>query len=242
MFYWWNPYYLIFMAPALLFMLYAQWRVQSAYAKWGRVPNSRGLTGAQVAQHIVQHSGGPSIGSSDSLHGIGLRGISGQLTDNYDPRTNTLSLSQTTINSATVASMAVVAHELGHAEQDMQNYLPMRVRSGLVPLVNIGAQFGPILFIIGFLLNFTTLVWLGILLFSTAFVFALVTLPVELNASRRAMDLLAENNLIVDSQERRGARAVLNAAALTYVAGMLTALFQLLYYIMLAGSGRRRRD
>jgi len=241
MFYWWNPYYLIFMAPALLFMLYAQWRVQSAYAKWSRVPNSRRLTGAQTAQAIVQQGGGPNISDGGDLGGVGLRGIAGELTDNYDPRTNTLSLSQSTINSASVASMAVVAHELGHAQQDMQNYLPLRVRTGIVPMVNIGAQLGPILFIIGFFLNFTPLVWLGIAFFSLAFVFALITLPVELNASRRAMNLLADNNLITDDQERRGARAVLNAAALTYVAGMLTALLQLLYYIMLASSGRRRR-
>ncbi len=241
MFFWWNPYYLIFMAPALLFMLYAQWRVQSAYAKWGRVPNSRNLTGAQVAQAIVRGGGGPTIGGDSGLYGIGLHGIAGQLTDNYDPRTNTLSLSQSTINSASVASMAVVAHELGHAQQDMQNYLPMRVRTGLVPVVNIGAQFGPILFIIGWFLNFTPLVWLGIAFFSLAFVFTLITLPVELNASHRAMGLLADNGLIADSEERRGARAVLNAAALTYVAGMLTALLQLLYYIMLASGGRRRR-
>lgn len=240
MFYW-NPYYLIFMAPALLFMLYAQWRVQSAYAKWGKVPNSHGLTGAQVAQHIVQRGGGPSIGEGAGLYGIGMRGIAGQLTDNYDPRSNTLSLSQSTINSASVASMAVVAHELGHAQQDMQNYLPMRVRSGLIPAVNIGSQFGPILFIIGIFLNFSFLMWLGIAFFSMAFVFTLITLPVELNASRRAMDLLDDGGLITDGQERHGARAVLNAAALTYVAGMLTALFQLLYYVLLASGGRRRR-
>jgi Zn-dependent membrane protease YugP len=239
MFYW-NPYYLIFMAPALLFMLYAQWRVQSAYAQWSRVPNSRNLTGTQVAQAIMQGSG-PNVGGDGGIYGVGLHGVAGQLTDNYDPRTKTLNLSESSINTASVASMAVVAHELGHAQQDMQNYLPLRLRSGIVPVVNIGSQFGPILFIIGLFLNFGFLMWLGIGFFSLAFVFALITLPVELNASHRAMGLLADNGLIAGSEERHGARAVLNAAALTYVAGLLTALLQLLYYVMLAGGRRRRR-
>lgn len=241
MFYWWNPYYWIFIAPALLFMLYAQWRVQTAYAKWGRVPNSRRLTGAQVAENLLQGSASYNTGPASGIYGVGLRQIPGRLTDNYDPRSKTLNLSQSSVSEPSVASMAVVAHEIGHAQQHAQNYFPLSLRTSLVPAVNIGSQLGPIIFLVGLFLGWEPLLWVGIAFFSMAFVFTLITLPVELNASRRAMNLLTTSGLVMDSQEKRGVRAVLNAAALTYVAGMLIALFQLLYYVMIASGGRRRR-
>jgi Zn-dependent membrane protease YugP len=228
-----NPTYWLFIAPALLLMLFAQWRVRSAYAKWGQIANSRHLTGAQAAQKIMDENG---------LYGLGIQGIPGDLTDNYDPRSKTLNLSQGSATGSSVASLAIVAHELGHAQQDAQGSLLMQARSGLVPVVNIGSNLGPILFIVGFFLNFTPLIWLGIGLFSMAFVFALLTLPVELDASNRAMRMLTSGGLLVGQDEANGARSVLSAAALTYVAAMLMALLQLLYYVFLAfGSGRRRR-
>jgi hypothetical protein len=227
----WSPTYWLFVAPALLFMLYAQWRVQSAYAKWSRVPAAQRIPGVLAAERLIAQNG---------LHGVRIQGISGRLSDNYDPRSKTLNLSAATAQGGSVAALAVVAHEMGHALQDATGSALLRLRAGLVPAVNFGSQLGPILFIVGFLLRFSPLMWVGIAFFSMAFIFALVTLPVELDASSRAMRMLRSSGLLVGDQEFRGARAVLNAAALTYVGALLTALFQLLYYVMLASGGRRR--
>jgi len=233
-----DPTYLCFIAPAFLLMLYAQWRVRSAYSKWGKIANSRHLTGAQAAQRIMQENG---------LYGLGIQPIGGELTDNYDPRSKTLNLSQGSATGSSVASLAIVAHELGHAQQDAQGNLLMAARSGFVPAVNIGSRLGPIVFIIGLFMTAmlssslgTIFMWAGIILFSTAFFFALLTLPVELDASNRAMKMLTTGGLLVGQDEVSGARSVLTAAALTYVAAMMMALLQLLYYVFLA-SGRRRR-
>lgn len=235
-----DPTYLCFIAPAFLLMLFAQWRVKSAYSKWGQIANSRHLTGAQAAQRIMSENG---------LYGLGIQPIGGELTDNYDPRSKTLNLSQGSATGSSVASLAIVAHELGHAQQDAQGNLLMAARSGLVPAVNIGSRLGPILFIIGiFMTAMATglaglgniFMWAGIALFSLAFIFALLTLPVELDASNRAMKMLTTGGLLVGKDEADGARSVLSAAALTYVAAMMMALLQLLYYVFLA-SGRRRR-
>ena len=225
-----DPTYLLFVAPAFLLMLFAQWRVKSAYSKWGKIPNSRNLTGAQAAQRIMQENG---------LYGLGIQPIGGELTDNYDPRSKTLNLSQGSATGSSVASLAIVAHELGHAQQDSQGSVLMAARSGLVPAVNIGSNLGPILLIVGLLINLTPLVWLGIGLFSLAFLFALLTLPVEIDASSRAMKMLTTGGLLVGKDEADGARSVLTAAALTYVAALLMALLQLVYFIFL-GSRRRR--
>ncbi len=226
----WNPTYWLIVGPAVLFMLYAQWRVSTAYRRWSNVANARRLQGVKAAEILLGQTG---------LRHVGIRGIAGQLTDNYDPRSKVLNLSEGTALGSSVASLAIVAHEIGHAQQDATGYFLLRLRGGLVPAVNFGSQLGPILFLLGFLLQFGTLMWVGIFLFALAFLFTLVTLPVEFNASRRALRMLDQSGLLVDNQERRGARAVLNAAALTYVASMLTALAQLLYYILLA-RGRRR--
>lgn len=226
-----DPMYWLFIGPALLFMLFAQWRVRSAYNKWGRVVNSRNIPGVTAAEQLVRENG---------LYGVGIKGIRGHLTDNYDPRSKTLNLSEGTARQDSVASLAIVAHEVGHAMQDHTGYALLRLRGGLVPAVNFGSQLGPLLFFVGLLLQFDFLMWVGIIFFSGAFIFALVTLPVELDASRRAMNMLTSSGLVVGDREKRGARAVLTAAALTYVAALLTALFQLLYYIMLASGGRRR--
>jgi Zn-dependent membrane protease YugP len=224
-----NPTYLIFMAPAFILMMLTSWYVKSAYNKWGRVPSNSRMTGAQAAQRLISTSG---------LYGVKLEGVSGKLSDHYDPRTKTLRLSQGVANSASVAAVAVAAHELGHALQDAEDYLPLRFRAALVPAVNIGSWLGWILIMIGLFLNMVNMAWLGVLVFSGGALFALATLPVELNASARARQLLAETGIIQSEQERRGVNNVLNAAALTYVASLVTAILQLLYFASLIG-GRR---
>jgi Zn-dependent membrane protease YugP len=164
------------------------------------------------------------------------------LTDHYDPRNKTLFLSHGVADSPSVAAVAISAHELGHALQDAEDYFPMRVRAMLVPAVNIGSNLGWILIMIGLVLRITDLAWLGVIVFSAGALFALATLPVEFNASARAKQLLYETGIIRTEEERRGVNQVLNAAALTYVAGLVTAVMQLLYYVLLVGGMGRRRD
>ena len=218
------------MAPAFLMMMLASWYVRSAYNKWSKVPSSSRLTGAQAAQRLV---------SSGALYGVTIEGVRGNLSDHYDPRTKTLRLSEGVANNASVAAVAIAAHELGHAMQDAEDYMPLRLRAALVPMVNIGSWLGWILIMIGLFLNMLNLAWLGVLVFSGGALFALATLPVELNASARAKQLLAETGIIQSDQERRGVNNVLNAAALTYVAALLTSVLQLLYFASMIG-GRRR--
>jgi len=188
------------------------------------------LSGAQAAQRLI---------STGGLHGVQVQGVAGELSDHYDPRNKTLYLSPGVGNGTSVAAVAIAAHELGHAMQDAEEYLPMRFRSFLVPVVNIGSNLGWILILLGLFIGLTQLAWLGVLVFSSGAVFALATLPVEFDASARAKRLLAETGIIQTEEERRGVNAVLNAAALTYVAGLVTAVLQLLYYVSLI-NGRRR--
>ena len=225
-----DPTYLIFMAPAFILMMLTSWYVKSAYNKWSKVPSNSRMTGTQAAQRLI------SVGG---LYGVRIEGVRGNLSDHYDPRTKTLRLSQGVANSASVAAVAVAAHELGHAMQDAEDSLPLRFRAALVPAVNIGSWLGWILIMVGLFLQMVNLAWLGVLIFSGGAVFALATLPVELNASARAKQLLADTGIIQSEQERRGVNNVLNAAALTYVASLVTAVLQLLYFASLIG-GRRR--
>lgn len=226
-----DPIYLLFSLPAILFVMFAQWRVQSAYAKYTRIPNERGMTGMQTAQRLLQENG---------LYGVAVEGTPGQLTDHYDPRSKTLHLSQGVASAPSVASIAIVAHEIGHAMQDKTGYLPLRARGAIVPAVNIGSMLGPILVLLGILMRFTGLAWAGVGVFSIALVFAVITLPVEIDASRRALSMLTTNGM-VSRFESDGVKAVLTAAALTYVAAVAQALSQILYYVfILLGMGGRR--
>ncbi len=225
-----SPTYLIYMIPAFILMALTSWYVKSSYNKWSRVPAQSRLTGAQAAQRLI---------STGGMYGVQVQGVAGNLTDHYDPRNKTLFLSQGVANVASVASVAIAAHELGHAMQDAEDYFPLRFRAALVPIVNIGSNLGWILIMIGLFLRFTELAWLGVLVFAGGAVFALATLPVEFNASARAKQLLVQTGIIQTDEEQRGVNAVLNAAALTYVAGLVTAILQLLYYVSLVG-GRRR--
>jgi hypothetical protein len=236
-----DPTYLLFMAPAFLLMAATSWYVNSAYKKWSQVRAQSGLTGAQAAQRLIS-SASYATAEGQGLRDVRILGIGGNLTDHYDPRDKTLKLSPGVANTPSVAALAIAAHELGHAMQDSEGYLPMQLRSALVPAVNIGSNLGWILIIAGLLLKFTTLAWMGVIAFSAGAVFALFTLPVEFNASARAKRMLAESGIIRDENEQRGVNNVLNAAALTYVAGLVTAVLQLLYYVSLVGGlgGRRR--
>ncbi len=225
-----SPTYLMYMIPAFILMALTSWYVKSAYNKWSRVPAQSRLTGTQAAQRLM---------SAGNMYGVQIQGTAGNLTDHYDPRNKTLYLSQGVANGASVASLAIAAHELGHAMQDAEDYFPLRFRAALVPMVNIGSNLGWILIMIGLFLNFTQLAWLGVVVFAGGAVFALATLPVEFDASARAKQLLVQTGIIQSEQEQRGVNAVLNAAALTYVAGLVTAIMQLLYYVSLV-SGRSR--
>ncbi|MEX1246851.1 MAG: zinc metallopeptidase [Anaerolineales bacterium] len=228
-----NSTYLIFMVPAFIVMMLAQWYVSSSYSRWSRIPNKSGLSGAEVAQRLIERGG---------LHEVDIQQAPGNLTDHYDPRKKVLRLSASVAQSTSVAAVAIAAHELGHAMQDREDYFPLRLRAALVPAVNVGSYLGWILLIIGIMLQATTLAWLGVAVFAGGAVFALATLPVEFNASARARQLLTSAGIITDERERGGVSTVLNAAALTYVAALFAAIMQLLYYVLLVMgmSGRRR--
>lgn len=231
-----NPLYFVFALPALLLAFYAQFKVQSSYRKYLRVPNQQGISGLEAAKRLLYDNG---------LSHVRIEGTRGELTDHYDPRSETLRLSAGVARSQSVAALGIVAHEVGHAVQDATAYAPLKVRSGLVPMVSIGSWLGPILFMVGLLLNSLDLVnsldlaWVGVAIFAGSLVFALITLPVEYNASSRAVQMLQASGL-VSQAELRGARSVLSAAALTYVAAVAQALSTLLYYIFLLTSFRRR--
>ena len=225
-----NPLYYVFALPALLFGMYAQFRVRSAYNQYSQVRNARNVTGLWAAQRLLSVAG---------LDGVGIGSTPGQLSDHYDPRSKQLYLSEDVARVPSVAALGNVAPEIGHAQQEQQGYAPLKLRGAMVPAVQIGSWVGPILFIVGILLNLANLPLVGLVLFSLTLVFALVTLPVEFNASSRAVALLQTSGMI-SSAEERGVRRVLSAAALTYVAAAVQALSTILYYMTIL-SGRRRR-
>lgn len=227
-----NVLYFVFGLPALLLAFYAQYKVRSAYNKYSRIANERRVTGLEAARRLLRSS---SLGSVD------VEGTHGQLTDHYDPRSKTLRLSEGVAQSASVAALGIVAHEVGHATQDATGYLALRLRGGLVPVLTLGSYLGPVLFMVGLLFHSFNLAVVGVVFFAAAAVFALITLPVEINASRRALKMLQSSGLVVSASEEKGVKSVLSAAALTYVAAVAQALSTLLYYVFLL-SGMRRRD
>ena len=228
-----DPFYLLFMVPAFLLVFIAQVRVSRAYSKWGRVPNSRSMTGADAAKRLLAYGG---------MGDVRLEGTRGQLTDHYDPRSNTLRLSAGVAQAPSVAALAISAHEIGHALQDREGYFPLRLRAALIPAANIGSYLGWILIMLGLFLRMVPIAWLGVGAFGLGGVFAMATLPVEFNASARARRLLVESGMLSSDEETRGVNAVLDAAALTYVAALATAVLQLLYYVLLIGGLGRRRN
>ena len=222
--------YFIYMIPGMLLVMFASWYVKSAYRKWSKVPARSRISGTEAAQRLITRAG---------LYGVQIEGIRGEMTDHYDPRSKTLRLSQGVAQGTSVAALAIAAHELGHAMQDAEDYLPLKIRGAMVPMVNIGSNLGWVLIMAGLFFNWLNIAWLGVAFFAGGALFALMTLPVEFDASARAKRLLAETGIIQTEQEQRGVNKVLNAAALTYVAALVTALLQVLYYASLL-SGRRR--
>ncbi|MCS7221122.1 MAG: zinc metallopeptidase [Anaerolineae bacterium] len=227
-----DPMYLVFALPALLLALYAQMKVRSAYARYTQVPNHRGITGLDAARRIL----GP-IGLSH----VQIEETPGELTDHYDPRTKTLRLSQEVAYGRSVAALAIVMHEVGHALQDAQGYAPLKLRGALVPTIIVSSWVAPLLFMAGWLMGSTGLAWLGVGGFAAAAVFSLVTLPVEFNASYRGLQLLQSFGLAY-GEELQQAKAVLDAAALTYVAALVQALSTLLYYMSLLIGFNRQEE
>ena len=233
----WDPSYIIFMLPAFLLVMLAQIWVNSTYRKWSQVGNSNNISGVEAARHLLSHG---------NLHQVTLEGAQGRLSDHYDPRSQILRLSPAVSQGKSIASLAIAAHEIGHALQDNEDYLPLRFRAAIVPAVNLGSNLGWILILIGLFIRGalgTQLAWIGVAAFALGAVFSFATLPVELNASARAQALLTTSGLIRTEEDQRGVKAVLNAAAFTYIAALAAALLQLLYYISLVSgiSGRRRR-
>lgn len=220
--------YIMVLVGAVLCMI-ASARVNSAYKKYAKIRAQSGMTGAQVAQRILQQNG---------IYDVTIERVAGSLTDHYNAKTKIVSLSETTYGSNSVAAIAVAAHECGHVCQDYQNYTPLNLRAALVPAANIGSRLGLPLVVIGLIIGrFPMLITLGIWIFSLSVLFQIVTLPVEFNASHRALVML-EDYGILGADENKSARAVLNAAALTYVAAAASSILQLLRLIAL--SNRRR--
>ena len=220
-----DPLYLIMIVPALLLSIYAQVKVKSTYSKFSQVPTFRGVTGAQAAQMILKASG---------VHDVSIEITRGFLSDHYDPRSKVLRLSESVYAGNSIASVGVAAHEAGHAIQDAFAYAPLKLRSALVLVSNLGSNLSWPLLIIGFIFMSQSLILAGILFFTLAVLFQIITLPVEFNASSRALTALPATG-ILSEDEVKGARKVLSAAALTYVAAASAAILQLLYFIMRAG-------
>jgi Zn-dependent membrane protease YugP len=227
--------WLAFFIPPLLLMLYAQWKVSSTFGKFSKVANDRNITGLAAARWLLDQN---------NLQNVQVEMTKGKLSDHYDPRVRVLRLSPDVANKASVASLGIVAHEVGHAVQHAKAYAPMQLRSALAPVASIGSNFGWIMIMIGIVLYAggsafgLNLAWFGVALFGVAVFFTLVTLPVEFDASARARAMLRSTGLASVS-EASGASAVLSAAALTYVAALLAAVGQLLYYVLLLTGGSR---
>lgn len=229
MYYGIDSYYLILVLPAIIFSLIAQRRVNSAFETYSKVYSRRGITGADAARAVLRLSG---------ITNVQIERVSGSLTDHFDPRTNTIRLSQSVHDACTVAAIGVAAHEAGHAVQYAHGYGPIRLRAAIIPITQLGSSAAMPLIFIGLFLNTSLLIDLGLIFFFTSVVFQLVTLPVEFNASNRALAAISEAGLLYED-ELPGARKTLSAAALTYVAALMVALAQFLRLLMIFG---RRRD
>ncbi len=227
-YFYFDYYYLILVVPALLLAIWAQVQVKTTYRKYSRVPNSRGMTGAYAAQAVLNFYG---------ITDVRIERVSGNLTDHYDPRSKVIRLSDGVYNSSTVAAIGIACHEAGHAAQHAENYAPIKIRNAIIPVCNIGSTIGIPLALIGWIFSFSILIYVGLGLYAAVFIFQVATLPVEFNASRRAIKVIDETQLLRDD-EIGGAKKVLDAAAMTYVASMIVALANLLR-LLLRFSNRR---
>lgn len=228
MFFGLDIYYFILVVPAFLLSLWAQAKVKSTFSKYSKVGNKEGLTGADVARRILDNNG---------LYDVQVLSISGHLTDHYDPKSRVVRLSEPVYSSQSLSAVGVAAHETGHAIQHQQHYLPLNLRSLLYPVANIGSSFGPTMAIIGIIFSFKLLTQVGIILFGLAVLFYIVTLPVEINASTRAIGILQRDRILA-SDELGAAKRVLTAAAMTYIAAAAVAIANLLRLVLLS----RNRD
>ncbi len=228
-FHYFDPMYFLFALPGLLIALYAQAKVKSNYARYSNVFNSRGYTGADVARMIL---------SANGINDVDIARVSGNLTDNYNPKDNCIYLSDGVFGSNTVAAVGIAAHETGHAIQHAVGYTPIKIRSALVPVCNFGTGISPFLILLGYILNMEILWFLALGVFALSVLFQLVTLPVEFDASRRALKAIESMNML-NENEYKGAKKVLSAAALTYVAALLQSLLIFLYYVMRFMGNRR---
>lgn len=222
-------YYLILVVPALLISIFAQFKVKSTFSKYAKKMSEKNITGTQAAAYLLKANG---------ITDVKLGRIKGDLTDHYDPTDKTLRLSDSTYNSTSIAAIGVAAHETGHAIQHAKKYFPLVFRRVLVPIANIGSSAGPWLAILGIVMSFPLLTDIGILLFAGAVLFYLVTLPVEFNASNRALKILKQNN-VLSSDELKGVKKVLSAAAMTYVASALVAMANFLRLVLISRNRRR---
>nr|WP_314780851.1 zinc metallopeptidase [uncultured Treponema sp.] len=221
-------YYLVLVVPTLLLSLYAQFKVKSAFSKYSQVQTIRKISGKEAAALLLR---------SNSISNVSIQRIGGSLSDHYDPSHKVLRLSEPVYDKTSIAAVGVAAHETGHAIQDKEKYAPLVLRSTLVPVANIGSSAGPYLALAGIIFRMNLLLNIGIILFACAVLFYLVTLPVEIDASRRALKVL-EHNAVLSQEELKGAKKVLSAAALTYVASALTAMANLLRLILISRDRR----
>lgn len=224
-----NYYYIILVLPMIILSMIASAKVNSSFKKYSKVMSQRGLTGAQAAFEILRHYG---------ITDVRVERVSGNLTDHFDPRTNVIRLSDNVYNSTSVAAIGVACHEAGHAAQYAQNYAPIKIRNTVLPVANLGSKLGIPLAILGFFLGFAPLAYAGVIFFSFAVVFQLITLPVEFNASKRAIQVIGDAD-ILSEEEKAGARKVLTAAAMTYVASLAVSIASLLRLILTVN--RRRK-
>lgn len=221
--------WILFALPGLLLGLYAQYKLMGAYNHYIQVPNEAGLSGAEAAREVLDSAG---------LTEVAVEEVGGQLTDHYDPTKRELFLSSDNFHGRSIAAIGVAAHEAGHALQHKAAYAPLHMRMALVPITNIASQAAMWIAFLGWIIHLAGLLWLAVIAFAVITIFQLITLPVEFDASRRAKEQLWRLGL-VKSDERKGVSKVLNAAALTYVAGLVSAVFNLLYYVMLARDSER---
>lgn len=222
-------YYIILVLPMLIFSMIASAKVNSAFKKYSSVRSMRGLTGAQAAFEVLRHYG---------ITQVQIERVSGKLTDHYDPRTNVIRLSDAVYNSTSVAAIGVACHEAGHAAQYAEGYTPIKIRNFIFPVASLGSRAGIPLALIGFFLNLQFLAVLGVVFFSLAVLFQLATLPVEFNASKRALEVISATSILSDD-EKAGAKKVLSAAAMTYVASLAVSIANLLRLILMLN---RRKD
>ena len=229
-YFYFDYYYIILVVPVIITSLIIQSKLKSTYAKYSGVNNVKNLTGAQAAQMVLNYYG---------IYNVQIESTPGMLSDHYDPTKNVIRLSDGVYNSTSVAAIGVACHEAGHAAQHAQGYTPIKIRNTILPVCNIGSTLSMPLLLIGLVLSFEPLIWIGIGFFSFVSIFQLVTLPVEFNASKRALSVIESNGLLT-FEEKRGAAKVLKMAAMTYVAALATSVAQLLRLILRYG-GRRRQ-